>query len=142
MMRVNVGGLFVCIREAVKRMSTANGGKGGAIVNISSMAAKLGGLPSYVAYGASKGAVDTLTVGLAREVAQQGIRINAVRPGLTRTDMIDQAGGTAAVEQMAKAAVPMGRLGEPEEIANVVMWLVSPEASYVTGALYDVSGGR
>jgi NAD(P)-dependent dehydrogenase (short-subunit alcohol dehydrogenase family) len=106
------------------------------------MAAKLGGLPGYAAYAASKGAVDSLTVGLARELGKTGIRVNAVRPGLTRTDMIDQAGGTAAVEQMAKAAVPMGRLGEPDEIANVILWLLSDEASYVTGALYDVSGGR
>jgi NAD(P)-dependent dehydrogenase (short-subunit alcohol dehydrogenase family) len=142
MLHTNVTGLFLCIREAVRRMSPEFGGKGGSIVNLGSMAAKLGGLPGYAAYAASKGAVDSLTVGLARELGKTGIRVNAVRPGLTRTDMIDQAGGTAAVEQMAKAAVPMGRLGEPDEIANVILWLLSDEASYVTGALYDVSGGR
>jgi NAD(P)-dependent dehydrogenase (short-subunit alcohol dehydrogenase family) len=142
MLQTNVTGLVLCIREAVKRMSPEFGGKGGAIVNIGSMAAKLGGLPGYVGYAASKGAVDTLTIGLARELAKTGIRLNAVRPGLTRTDMIDQAGGIAAVEQMAKAAVPMGRLGEPDEIANTVMWLLSDEASYITAGLYDVSGGR
>lgn len=142
MLRTNVSGLMICLREAVRRMSPEFGGSGGAIVNLGSMAAKLGGMPGYTAYAASKGAVDSLTIGLARELAKAGIRVNTVRPGLTRTDMIDQAGGTAAVEQMARTMVPLGRLGEPEEIANLILWLLSPEASYVTGALYDVSGGR
>jgi NAD(P)-dependent dehydrogenase (short-subunit alcohol dehydrogenase family) len=142
MFRTNTTSMFVCIREAVRRMSPEFGGNGGAIVNISSMAAKLGGLPKFVAYAASKGAVDTMTVGFARELAPARIRINAVRPGLTKTDMLNDAGGPDVVLQGAKATIPLGRLGEPEEIANLVLWLLSDEASYITGALYDVSGGR
>lgn len=142
MFRTNVTGMFVCIREAARRMSPEFGGKGGAIVNVSSMAAKLGGLPKFVAYAATKGAVDTLTVGLGRELAPHKIRVNAVRPGLTKTEMLDAAGGPAAVLQAAKSTIPLGRLGEPEEIANLVLWLLSDEASYITGALYDISGGR
>ena len=142
MFRTNVTSMFVCIREAVRRMAPEFGGKGGAIVNLSSMAAKLGGLPKFVAYAATKGAVDTLTIGLGRELAPYKIRVNAVRPGLTKTEMLDAAGGPDAVLQAAKSTIPLGRLGEPEEIANLVLWLLSDEASYVTGALYDISGGR
>ena len=142
MFRTNVTSMFVCIREAVRRMSPEFGGKGGAIVNVSSMAAKLGGLPKFVAYAATKGAVDTLTVGLGRELAPHKIRVNAIRPGLTRTEMLDAAGGPDAVLQSAKNTIPLGRLGEPEEIAQLTLWLLSDEASYITGALYDISGGR
>ncbi len=142
MFRTNFTSMFVCIREAVRRMAPEFGGNGGAIVNVSSMAAKLGGLPKFVAYAATKGAVDTMTVGLARELAPAKIRVNAIRPGLTKTDMLNEAGGPDAVLQAAKATIPLGRLGEPEEIANLVMWLLSDEASYITGALYDISGGR
>ena len=142
MLLTNVTAPFLCIREAVKRMSTEFGGQGGAIVNIGSMAAKLGGLPGFVAYGATKGAVDTMTIGLAREVAKAGIRINAVRPGLTRTDMIDQAGGVAAVEQMAKAAVPLGRLCETADVVGAVRYLFSPQASFVSGQTIVLSGGQ
>jgi NAD(P)-dependent dehydrogenase (short-subunit alcohol dehydrogenase family) len=142
MFRTNVTSMFVCIREAARRMSREAGGQGGAIVNVSSMAAKLGGLPKFVAYAATKGAVDTLTVGLARELAPAGIRVNAVRPGLTKTEMLDSAGGPDVVLQQAKATIPLGRLGKPEEIAQLILWLLSDEASYITGALYDISGGR
>jgi len=142
MFRTNVTGMFVCIREAARRMAPESGGTGGAIVNVSSMAAKLGGLPKFVAYAASKGAVDTMTVGLARELAPAKIRVNAIRPGLTKTDMLNEAGGPDAVLQMARATIPLGRLGEPEEIAALTLWLLSDEASYITGALYDISGGR
>lgn len=142
MFRTNVTSMFVCIREAVRRMSPESGGKGGAIVNLSSMAAKLGGLPKFVAYAATKGAVDTLTIGLGRELAPHKIRVNAVRPGLTKTEMLDAAGGPDAVLQAAKSTIPLGRLGEPEDIAHLVLWLLSDEASYITGALYDISGGR
>jgi len=142
MFRTNFTSMFVCIREATRRMSPEFGGTGGAIVNVSSMAAKLGGLPKFVAYAASKGAVDTMTVGLARELAPANIRVNAIRPGLTKTDMLNEAGGPEAVLQQAKATIPLGRLGEPEEIAALTLWLLSDEASYITGALYDISGGR
>ncbi len=140
--RTNTTSMFVCIREAARRMSPEFGGTGGAIVNVSSMAAKLGGLPKFVAYAATKGAVDTMTLGFARELAPAKIRVNAVRPGLTKTDMLNEAGGPDAVLQAAKATIPLGRLGEPEEVANLVLWLLSDEASYITGALYDISGGR
>lgn len=142
MFRVNVTGMYVCIREAVHRMSPEFGGKGGAVVNVSSMAAKLGGLPKFVAYASTKGAVDTMTVGLGRELAPHKIRVNAIRPGLTRTEMLDAAGGPDAVLQSAKHTIPLARLGEPEEIAQLTLWLLSDEASYITGALYDISGGR
>lgn len=142
LLRVNVGSAFLCAREAIARMSTQSGGKGGAIVNIGSMAAPLGGLPHCVAYAASKGATDSFTIGLARELAPAGIRVNCVRPGLIQTDILDDGPGTAAAAAMAKAAVPLGRLGQPGEIASMVLWLLSDEASYVTGAIYNVSGGR
>jgi len=137
----NVVGSFLCAREAVRRMSTRRGGAGGAIVNLSSMAARLGAPGEYVDYAASKGAVDTMTIGLAREVAAEGIRVNAVRPGIIYTDIHASGGEPERVERM-KSTVPMGRGGEPGEVARAVLWLLSGEASFVTGAIVDVSGGR
>ena len=141
MLAINVTGSFLCAREAVKRMSTRHGGKGGAIVNVSSMAAKLGGSGDYVDYAASKGAIDTLTVGLAREVGAEGIRVNGVRPGVIRTEIHATSGDPARAERIG-AAAPLQRAGEAEEVARTILWLASGEASYVTGALLDVSGGR
>jgi NAD(P)-dependent dehydrogenase (short-subunit alcohol dehydrogenase family) len=138
---VNVYSLFWCCAEAVKRMSTAHGGKGGAIVNVGSIAARYGGMPGMVAYAASKAAVDGFTLGLAKEVGRDGIRVNCVRPGTTRTDIIIPLGGEKLASQVA-AATPLGRLGEPDEIAKTILWLLSDNASFVHGALYDVSGGR
>lgn len=137
----NITGSFLCAREAVRRMSTRHGGRGGAIVNVSSMAARLGSPGEYVDYAASKGAIDTLTVGLAREVAEDGIRVNAVRPGVIRTE-IHAAGGDPGRVDRVKLAVPMKRGGEPEEVARAILWLLSDEASYSTGTFIDVSGGR
>ena len=137
----NIIGSFLCAREAVRRMSTRHGGQGGGIVNVSSMAAKLGAPGEYVDYAASKGAIDTLTIGLAREVAEEGIRVNAVRPGVIRTEIHASGGEPGRVERV-KLAVPMKRGGEPEEVAQAIMWLLSDESSYSTGALIDVSGGR
>ena len=137
----NVVGTFLCAREAVRRMSTNRGGKGGAIVNVSSGAARWGSPDEYVDYAASKGAVDTLTVGLAKEVAGEGIRVNAVRPGLVVTD-IHAAGGEPGRVERLKATVPLGRGGQPEEVAAAILWLLSDEASFTTGAIIDVSGGR
>ncbi|REF36706.1 SDR family oxidoreductase [Thermasporomyces composti] len=141
MLAVNVVGAFLCAREAVRRMSSRYGGSGGAIVNVSSTAARLGGPGEYVDYAASKGAVDSMTVGLAREVAEEGIRVNAVRPGLIETEIHASGGDPDRVRRNA-GRVPMKRGGRPEEVANAIVWLCSPEASYVTGALLDVSGGR
>jgi NAD(P)-dependent dehydrogenase (short-subunit alcohol dehydrogenase family) len=141
MLAINVTGSFLCAREAVKRMSTRHGGKGGAIVNVSSMAAKLGGSGDYVDYAASKGAIDTLTVGLAREVGAEGIRVNGVRPGVIRTEIHATSGDPARAERIG-AAAPLQRAGEAEEVARTILWLASGEASYITGALLDVSGGR
>ena len=141
MLAVNVTGSFLCAREAVKRMSTKHGGKGGAIVNVSSMAAKLGGAGDYVDYAASKGAIDSLTVGLAKEVGAEGIRVNAVRPGVIRTEIHATSGDPGRVERIA-ATTPLQRGGDADEVARAILWLASAEASYITGALLDVSGGR
>lgn len=140
-MQVNVVGAFVAAREAVRRMSTASGGPGGAIVNVSSAAARLGGSGEYVDYAASKGAIDTMTVGLAKEVAADGIRVNAVRPGLIETEIHASGGEPGRVERL-KGVVPMGRGGSAEEVAEAILWFASAGASYVTGTLLDVSGGR
>lgn len=137
----NVIGSFLCAREAVRRMSTRHGGPGGSIVNVSSAAAKIGGAFEYVDYAASKGAVDVMTVGLAREVATEGVRVNAVRPGPVYTEIHASGGEPGRVERV-KAAVPMQRGGEVEEVAYAILWLLSDEASYVTGSILDVSGGR
>ena len=141
MMRINVIGTMLCAREAVRRMSTCHGGKGGAIVNISSIAAVLGSAGEYVDYAASKAAVDTFTMGLAREVAEEGIRVNAVRPGITDTE-IHASGGQPDRAQRLSGLIPMKRPGTAEEIARAALWLLSDEASYSTGAILNVSGGR
>lgn len=138
---VNVIGSFVCAREAVRRMSTRHGGGGGAIVNVSSAASRLGSPGEYVDYAASKGAIDTFTIGLAKEVAAEGIRVNAVRPGVIHT-AIHASGGEPDRVERVKAGVPMQRGGQPEEVAQAVMWLLSDAASYCTGSIVDVSGGR
>ena len=138
---VNVFGTILCAREAVRRMSTARGGGGGAIVNVSSRAARLGGAGEWVHYAASKGAVDAFTVGLAREVAGEGIRVNAVAPGLVDTGLHEAAGEPDRVNRLA-ASIPMRRAGTPQEIAEGVLWLLSPESSYATGAILDIGGGR
>jgi len=141
MLAVNVTGSFLCAREAIKRMSTRHGGKGGAIVNLSSIAAKLGGSGEYVDYAASKGAIDTFTIGLAKEVGPEGIRVNAVRPGIIRTEIHITSGDPGRVERIG-ATAPLQRPGKAEEIAGAIVWLASDEASYITGALLDISGGR
>ncbi len=141
LMAVNVIAPILCAREAVRRMSTKLGGSGGAIVNVSSRASELGGAHEFVHHAASKGAVDTLTVGLAREVAGEGIRVNAVNPGLIDTEIHAKAGAPDRVERL-KSAVPMDRIGSAEEVAETIMWLLSDAASYVTGALVPISGGR
>jgi NAD(P)-dependent dehydrogenase (short-subunit alcohol dehydrogenase family) len=138
---VNVTGSFLCAREAVRRMSTKRGGKGGSIVNLSSRAAQIGGAGEWVHYAASKGAIDTFTIGLAREVAGEGIRVNAVSPGLIETDIHAPAGGAARLERMVPL-VPVRRAGTATEVASAVVWLLSAEASYITGAIVPVSGGR
>ena len=137
----NVVGAFLCAREAIFRMSTRHGGEGGGIVNVSSVAATLGSPGEYVDYAASKGAIDTMTVGLARELAEEGIRVNAVRPGVIYTG-IHASGGEPGRVDRVKSFVPMKRGGKPEEVANAILWLLSPDSAYCTGTFIDVSGGR
>jgi NAD(P)-dependent dehydrogenase (short-subunit alcohol dehydrogenase family) len=137
----NVFGSFLCAREAVKRMSIRRGGRGGAIVNNSSAAARLGAPHEYVDYAASKAALDTLTIGLAKEVAHEGIRVNAVRPGIIITE-IHALGGEPNRPQRLAEFIPMRRSGEASEVATAIVWLLSDEASYITGTLLDVAGGR
>jgi NAD(P)-dependent dehydrogenase (short-subunit alcohol dehydrogenase family) len=137
----NVTGSFLCCREAVRRMSVKRGGAGGAIVNLSSAAARLGAAGEYVDYAASKAAIDTLTIGLAREVADEGIRVNAVRPGLIHTDIHASGGEPGRIGRLART-VPLGRGGTAEEVAAAIVWLLSDEAAYVTGSILDVTGGR
>ncbi len=141
MMAVNVVGPFLCAREASRRMSTGRGGSGGVIVNVSSAAARIGSPNNYVDYAASKGAIDTMTLGLAKELAADGVRVNAVRPGVIDTD-IHASGGQPDRAKRTAPQIPMGRPGQPEEIARAIVWLCSDQASYVTGAILDVSGGR
>ena len=141
MLAVNVRGTILCSREAVRRMSTRRGGSGGGIVNISSIAARLGSAGEWAHYAASKGAVDSFTRGLAREVATEGIRVNAVAPGLVDTEFHATVGAPDRVARMSPG-IPMQRAGTPEEIAEAVVWLLSPSASYVTGAILEVGGGR
>jgi len=138
---VNVVGALLCAREAIKRMSTRHGGRGGAIVNVSSGAARLGSPGEWVDYAASKGAIDTMTIGLAKELADEGIRVNCVRPGFVNTGIHAGAGEPDRVERL-RDSIPMKRGGEPEEVARAVLWLLGPEASYSTGAILDVTGGR
>lgn len=137
----NITGCFLCAREAVRRMSTRHGGKGGAIVNVSSGASRLGSPGEYVDYAASKGAVDTLTIGLSKEVATEGIRVNAVRPGFIYTE-IHASGGEPGRVDRVKEFVPMKRGGQAAEVANAILWLLSEEASYSTGTFIDVTGGK
>ena len=141
MFALNITGAFLCAREAVRRMSTKRGGAGGAIVNVSSVAARLGGPNEYVDYAASKGAMDTMTIGLANEVADEGIRVNAVRPGLIYTDIHASGGEPGRVDRL-KDGVPMKRGGSAQEVARVILWLASDDASYTTGSLVECSGGR
>lgn len=140
-LEVNVLGVLLCSREAARLMSTAHGGAGGAIVNVSSKAAVLGSPGEYVDYAASKAAVDTITTGLARELADQGVRVNSVRLGLIDTELHDRNGQVGRVERMAPQ-IPMGRAGTPDEVAAAIVWLLGPASSYTTGAHLDVSGGR
>ncbi len=141
MFAINITGSFICAREAIKRMSTRYGHAGGAIVNVSSAAARLGSPAEYVDYAASKGAIDSMTIGLGKELANEGIRVNAVRPGLIETEIHASGGQPNRVENL-KAQIPMQRGGTAEEVAQLIFWLASEEASYVTSALVDVSGGR
>ena len=141
MFEINVYGSFVCAREAVRRMSTRHGGAGGTIVNLSSVAARLGAPGQYVDYAAAKGAIDSFTVGLAKEVAAEGIRVNAVRPGIIDTDIHASGGLPDRAREMAPQ-VPMQRPGSAEEVARSILWLMSPESSYTTGTVLDVTGGR
>ena len=138
---VNVIGSFLCAREAVRRMSTLHGGRGGAIVNLSSRAADLGAAHEYIDYAASKGAIDAMTIGLAKEVGDQGIRVNAVKPGLIYTDIHADSGEAGRVDRL-KTGVPMQRGGLPIEVAESILWLLSDASSYTSGSFIDVSGGR
>ena len=141
MFAINVFGSFICAREAVRRMSTKHGGRGGTIVNLSSAAARIGSPGQYVDYAAAKGAIDVFTMGLAKEVATEGIRVNAVRPGIIETD-IHASGGTPDRAKQMAPMVPMQRAGSADEVAQAIVWLMSDESSYTTGAVIDVTGGR
>lgn len=141
MFEINVFGTLLCAREAVRRMSTRHGGSGGAIVNVSSVAATIGAAGQYVDYAAAKGAVDVFTLGLAREVAAEGIRVNAVRPGIIDTE-IHASGGQPGRAQRLASQIPLQRPGTAQEVANAIVWLLSGEASYATGSILDVTGGR
>ncbi len=138
---INVIGLMLCCREAARRMSTRHGGKGGAIVNVSSMASTLGGRLGSTAYAATKGAVDSFTKGFAREVAPEGIRVNAIRPGMVQTEMTEGSLAEPAFRARIEASIPMQRVGESHEIADAILWLLSDEASFITGAMVDAAGG-
>ena len=140
--RANVFSMYFCSREGVRRMSTRYGNRGGAIVNMSSVASRLGGLAGGAAYAASKGAIDTFTLALAKEVGPEGIRVNALRPGLIETDIHNVHGGVDRMQTLAKTVVPLGRSGTAAEVSEAVLWLASDAASYVHGAIIDVSGGR
>ncbi|MCM2129861.1 glucose 1-dehydrogenase [Larsenimonas rhizosphaerae] len=140
MMRINVTGPFICAREAIRRMSTRHGGQGGAIINVSSAAAHRGSANEYIDYAASKGAIDTFTEGLAKELAGDGIRVNGVRPGVIDTD-IHASGGNPDKPTTSAANIPMGRAGRAEEVAHGILWLASDEASFTTGARIDIDGG-
>jgi NAD(P)-dependent dehydrogenase (short-subunit alcohol dehydrogenase family) len=137
----NVTGLMICCREAARRMSTRHGGKGGAIVNVSSMAGTLGGRPGSSAYAATKGAVDSFTKGFAREVAREGIRVNSLRPGMVLTEMTEGRLKDASFRAGIEKSIPIGRVGDAHEIADAALWLLSDEASFITGAMLDASGG-
>jgi NAD(P)-dependent dehydrogenase (short-subunit alcohol dehydrogenase family) len=139
--RVNITGSFLCAKEAVRRMSSKHGGNGGAIVNVSSAASRLGSAGEYVDYAASKGAIDTLTIGLSKELAAEGIRVNAVRPAFIYTDIHASGGEPGRVDRI-KDTIPMKRGGQPEEVAHAIMWLLSDEAAYVTGTFIDLAGGK
>ena len=141
MFAINVTGSFLCAREAVKRMSTKHGGGGGSIINLSSVAARIGAPGMYVDYAAEKGAIDTLTLGLSKEVGPEGIRVNAIRPGVIKTEIHASSGDPARAERIG-ASAPLQRAGDAEEIARAILWLASDEASYVSGAILDVAGGR
>jgi len=138
---INVTGLMLCCREAARRMSTKHGGKGGAIVNVSSMAATIGGRTGASAYAATKGAVDAFTKGFAREVAGEGIRVNSIRPGMVLSEMTEKRLKDEAFRSRIEASIPMHRVGEPPEIAEAILWLLSAEASFITGAMLDAAGG-
>jgi NAD(P)-dependent dehydrogenase (short-subunit alcohol dehydrogenase family) len=140
--QVNVIGTLLCCKEAVRRLSTRHGGPGGAIVNIASVAARLGGLPGLAPYAATKGAIESFTRGLATEVGREGVRVNAVSPGMIATDMTNPSLAAPGVLDRISAVIPMGRVGAPDEIAEAVAWLMSPASSYVTGSVLTVSGGR
>lgn len=140
-LRTNLFGVVACTREAVRRMSTQRGGRGGVIVNVGSTASRNGGLPQYAHYAASKGAIDSMTLAMARELGAHGIRINVLRPGLIATEIHDTRGGVEALRPL-QSQIPLGHLGEPSEIADAIAWLLSPRASFVHGTCIDVAGGR